>query len=217
MHRHTELSFLLLTLLMGLLAASPLTASEIPTPVTTYTREEGYNTHGQISLSASKEKIDAVLWNFGDYENWLLDGLTRDDPEAKKLTCTLNRLEYLEDQNSFRVYFALNIWFLKNRDYSIVFKVNPLDDGTEGIRLDVVHESRITKIIDTLSYTISIKHDGNTATIYYTGRCRLRGIAARFFTLGLYKKNIEWYIRTFAKNLMNKLESQDPIFFASRD
>ena len=84
-------------------------------------------------------------------------------------------------------------------------------------RLDVVKESRITKIIDTLTYTISIEHQGDTATIYYTGQCRLKGIAARFFTLNLYKKNIEWYIRTFAKNLMNKLRDQDFVFASSSD
>lgn len=216
MYKHKIIGLLML-LLLGLPAVFPLTASEISTPVTTYSREDGYSTHGKILLSASREKIDAVLWNFRDYENWLLDGLTRDDPEARKLTCTLNSMEYLEDRNMFRVYFSLNIWFLKNRDYSIMFTVNPLNDGTEGIRLDVVDESRITKIIDTLSYTISVKHDAGAATIYYSGQCKLKGIAARFFTLGLYKKNIEWYIRTFAKNLMERLESQEPIFFASRD
>ena len=218
MYRQTKLNFLLLTLLLAFFAApSLLAADEISDPVTTYSREEGYSTYGQISLSASKEKIDAVLWNYADYENWLLDGLTRDDPEAKKLTCTLNSMKYLEDQNMFRVYFALNIWFMKNRDYSIMFTVNPSGDGTEGIRLDVIDDGRITKIIDTLSYTISIDYQGDKATLYYTGQCKLRGLAARFFTLNLYKKNIEWYIRTFAKNFMKKLESQDLIFFASND
>ena len=182
-------------------------AAEISTPVTTYSRQDGYNTQGHVSLSASKEKIDAVLWNFADYENWLLDGLTRDDPEAKKLTCTLNRMKYLEDKNMFQVYFSLNFWFLKNREKSIMFTVSPMEDGKEGIRLDVFEDGRTAKIIDTLTYTISIEHQGDTATVNYTGHCRLKGLAARFFTLGLYKKNIEWYIRTFARNLLRKLES----------
>lgn len=208
---------ILCLLLLILSITAVLTADEISAPVTTYSREDGYNTYGQISLSSTREKTDAVLWNFADYENWLLDGLTRDDPEAKKLTCTLNSMKYLHDRNIFRILFSLNIWFLKNREYSIMFTVNPLENGTDGIRLDVVDDSRTTKIIDTLSYTISIDYQGDKATVYYTGQCKLRGIAARFFTLNLYKKNIEWYIRTFAKNFMNRLESQDLIFFASND
>ena len=216
--RHLKCCYLLLGLLLSTLLTGPfLTADEISDPVTTYSREEGYNTYGQISFSATKEKTDAVLWDFADYENWLLDGLTRDDPEAKRLTCTLNSMKFLPDRNIFRVLFSLNIWLLRNREYSILFTVNPLEDGIDGIRLDVVDDGRITKIIDTLSYTISIDHQGGKATIYYTGQCRLKGLAARFFTLNLYKKNIEWYIRTFAKNFMRKLESQDLIFFASND
>ena len=208
---------ILCLLLLSLFITATLTADEISAAVTTYSREDGYSTYGQISLSSTKEKTDAVLWNFADYENWLLDGLTRDDPEAKKLTCTLNSMKYLQERNIFRILFSLNIWFLKNREYSIMFTVNPLENGADGIRLDVVDDSRTTKIIDTLSYTISIDYQGDKATIYYTGQCKLRGIAARFFTLNLYKKNIEWYIRTFAKNFMNRLESQDLIFFASND
>ena len=192
-------------------------AAEIPTPVTTYSRQDGYNTQGHVSLSASKEKIDAVLWNFEDYENWLLDGLTRDDPEAKKLTCTLNDMKYLPEENQFKVYFSLNFWFIRNWENSIKFSISTMDGDTEGIKLDVVKDSRITKIIDTLTYTISIDYQGDKATLYYTGHCKLRGIASRFFTLNLYKKNIEWYIRTFANNFMNKLNNQDLIFFASRD
>ena len=207
----------LITVFILLLCALWACADEIPAPVTTYSNEEGYNTHGQISLSASKEKIDAVIWNFGDYENWLLDGLTKDDPEAKKLTCTLNDMEYIPDENQFKIYFSLNFLFIRNWQNSIKFAVSPMEDAKEGIKLDVVKESRITKIIDTLTYTISIEHQGDTATIYYTGQCRLKGIAARFFTLNLYKKNIEWYIRTFAKNLMNKLRSQDFVFASSSD
>ena len=204
--------------LLGLLAEPVLSAEEpIPAPVTTYSNQEGYSTHGQISISATKEKTDAILWNFADYENWLLDGLTRNDPEAKKLTCTLNSMKYLPDKNMFKIYFSLNIWFLRNRESAIMFSISPMDDGREGIKLDVVPEGRITKIIDTLRYTISIDYQENKATIYYTGQCKLRGIAARFFTLNLYKKNIEWYIRTFAKNLMNRLGTQDLICFASRD
>ena len=146
-----------------------------------------------------------------------MDGLTREDPEAKKLTCTLNDMEYIPDVNQFKIYFSLNFWFLRNWQNSIKFTVSPMENAKEGIKLDVVKESRITKIIDTLTYTISIEYQGDTATIYYTGQCRLKGIAARFFTLNLYKKNIEWYIRTFAKNLMNKLRSQDFVFASSSD
>ena len=217
MRRYTEFIFPILALLLCLLAATSLPASEISEPVTTYSRDEGYNTYGKISISASKERIDSVLWNFGDYENWLLDGLTRDNPEAKKLTCTLNSTEYIRDKNMFKIYFSLNFWFLRDWDSSITFSVNPMGNAKEGIRLDVVDDSRITKIIDTLSYTISIDYEGDTATLYYTGQCKLRGIAARFFTLNLYKKNIEWYIRTFANNFMTKLKSQDLFFFASID
>ena len=214
----TKISVLLFSLLMSGLFTGPfLPASEISAPVTTYSNSEGSSTHGQISLSSSKEKIDAVLWNFADYENWLLDGLTRENPEAKKLTCTLNDMKYLPEENQFKIHFSLNFWFLRNWENSIKFSVNTMDDGTEGIKLDVVKDSKITKIIDTLTYTISVDYQGDKATLYYTGQCRLRGIAARFFTLNLYRKNIEWYIRTFAKNFMEKLESQDPIFFASRD
>ena len=214
----TKISVLLFSfLLLGLFTGPFLPADETEDPITTYSREEGYSTYGQISLSASKEKIDAVLWNFTDYENWLLDGLTREDPEAKKLTCTLNSMKFIQDRSIFRILFSLNFWFLKNREYSISFTVKPMDNGTDGIRLDVVDEGKITKIIDTLSYTISTDHQGDKATIYYTGQCRLRGLAARFFTLNLYKKNIEWYIRTFAKNFMKKLGSQDLVFFASND
>lgn len=208
---------ILCLLLLSLSTAAAISADEISAPVTTYSWEDGYSTYGQISFSSTKEKTDAVLWDFADYENWLLDGLTRDNPETRKLTCTLNSMKYLQERNIFRILFSLNIWFLKNREYSIMFTVNPLENGTDGIRLDVVDDSRTTKIIDTLSYTISIDHQGDKATIYYTGQCKLRGIAARFFTLNLYKKNIEWYIRTFAKNFMNRLESQDLIFFASSD
>ena len=87
----TKISVLLFSfLLLGLFTGPFLPADETEDPITTYSREEGYSTYGQISLSASKEKIDAVLWNFADYENWLLDGLTREDPEAKKLTCTMS-------------------------------------------------------------------------------------------------------------------------------
>ena len=206
-----------ISVLLLLLCAIGAFSEDIPEPVTTYSNAEGYNTHGQISLFATKEKIDAVLWNFADFENWLLDGLTRDSPEAKKLTCTLNNMEYLPEENQFRIYFSLNFWFLRNWENSIKFSINPMDDGTEGIKLDVVKESRIKKIIDTLTYTISIEHQGDKATLYYTGQCKLRGIAARFFSLNLYKKNIEWYIRTFANNFINKLKNQDLIFFASRD
>ena len=203
--------------LLFLFCALFASADEIPAPVTTYSNQEGYSTHGQISLSAPKEKIDAVIWNFGDYQNWLLDGLTREDPEAKKLTCTLNDMEYIPDVNQFKIYFSLNFLLLRNWQNSIKFTVSPMEDAKEGIRLDVVKESRITKIIDTLTYTISIEYQGDKATIYYTGQCRLKGIAARFFKLNLYKKNFEWYVRTFAKNLMNKLKAQDFIFVASSD
>ena len=205
-----EFSFLLLGFLLlnlSVFSGNAWADDTIPTPVTTYSRESGYNTQGQISLSTSREKIEAVLWNFADYENWLLDGLTRNDPEAKRLTCTLNSMHYIPDKNQFKVYFSMNIWFLKNREYSISFAISPMEDGKVGIRLDVVESGRITKIIDTLTYTISIEHQGDTAAIYYTGQCRLKGLAARFFTLGLYKKNIEWYIRTFARNFIRKLES----------
>lgn len=204
---NTKICILFLSLMLPALFTGPfLAADEISAPVTTYSREEGYNTNGSISFSASKEKTDAVLWNFGDFENWLLDGLTRDAPEAKRLTCTLNSMKYLPDRSIFKVYFSLNIWLLRNREYSIMFTVNPLEDK-EGIRLEVYEDGRTEKIIESLGYTISVKHQGDVATLDYTGHCKLRGLAARFFTLGLYKKNIEWYIRTFANNFLKKLES----------
>ena len=208
------LRLLFIPLLM--LSALRLPASDIPEPVTTYTWEDGYRTCGNIPISASREKIDAVLWNFRDYENWLLDGLTRSDPEAKKLTCTLNSMEYLPDSNIFRIYFSMNIWLLRNREYSIMFTVSPLENSN-GIKLEVYKEGKIEKIIDSLVYTISTDYQDSTTTVYYTGNCRLRGIAARFFTLNLYKKNIEWYIRIFARNFMNRLGSQALILFASSD
>ena len=116
-------------------------------------------------------------------------------------------MKYLPDRNIFKVYFSLNIWLLRNREYTIMFTAGPLENGKDGIKLDVVDDGRITKIIDTLSYTLLIEHQGDKSTLFYTGRCKLRGIAARFFTLNLYKKNIEWYIRTFANNFLRKLES----------
>ena len=193
-------------LLLNLFAEPVLSADEIPAPVTTYSREEGYNTEGYVKTTATKDKVDAILWNFADYENWLLDGLTRDAPEARKLTCTLNSMKYLADRNMIKVYFSLNIWLLKNREYSIMFTINPLE-GEDGIKLSVHDEGRIAKIIDRLVYTISAKFEGDEVTLQYTGRCKLKGIAARFFTLGLYKKNVEWYIRTFANNFLRKLDS----------
>ncbi|MBR4159132.1 MAG: hypothetical protein IKT97_03630 [Spirochaetia bacterium] len=205
-----ELVFLLIGfLLVDFLAFLENASAEdsIPAPVTTYSREEGYKTQGQISLTATKDKTDAILWNFADYENWLLDGLTRNDPEAKKLTCTLNSMKYIPDKNQFKVYFSLNIWLLNNREYSISFTVNPMENVKDGIKLDVVESGKIAKLIETLTYTISIEYQGNSAIINYTGHCKLKGLAARFFSLRLYKKNFEWYVRTFAKNLMNRLES----------
>ena len=137
----TKISVLLFILLLSGLFTGPfLLAAEISSPVTTYSNSEGYSTHGQISLSSSKEKIDAVLWNFADYENWLLDGLTREDPDAKKLTCTLNDMKYLPEENQFKIHFSLNFWFLRNWENSIKFSVNTMDDGTEVIKLDVVKD-----------------------------------------------------------------------------
>ena len=204
---NTKNGILLLSLmLLGLFAGPFLTAEEISDPVTTYSREEGYNTNGSITFSAPKEKIDAVLWKFGDFENWLLDGLTRDDPEAKKLTCTLNHMSYLSDENMFKIYFSLNIWFLKKKENSVLFTVSPLE-GEEGIKLELYEDGRTAKIIETLCYTIAISRQGDMTTLSYTGHCKLKGLAARFFTIGLYKKNVEWYIYTFVRNFFKKLES----------
>ena len=203
----TKISVLLLyLLLLGLFANPVLPATEISDPVTTYSGEDGYNTYGYIKFSAPKRKIAAILWNFADYENWLLDGLTRDDPEAKKLTCTLNHMNYLSDENMVRVYFSLNIWFLKNKEYSVLFDIIPLGGGT-GIKVDLHEDGRTAKILASLFYTISIRFEGNEAVLEYTGHCKLKGLAARFFTMNLYKKNVEWYIRTFANNFLKRLEA----------
>ena len=182
-------------------------AHEFPTPETTYTWEDGYNTQGHISVLAPKEKIDAILWNYSDYENWLLEGLSKDDPEARKLTCFLNSMEYLKDRNMFKVYFSLNIWFLKNKESSALFSIIPAGKGVDGIKLELNKGKKTEKTIDSLCYSISITHKDGIATINYTAHCKLKGPTARFFTLKLYKKNIEWYIRTFANNFLEKLES----------
>lgn len=199
-------ALLLCLFLLSLFAISSLPAEEISDPVTTYSSEEGYDTEGYIRFSAPKRKIAAILWNFADYENWLLDGLTRDDPEAKKLTCTLNHMNYLSEENMVRVYFSLNIWLLRNKEYSVLFDLVPLESGT-GIKIVLHEDGRTAKILESLFYTISIRLDGNEAILEYTGHCKLRGLAARFFTMNLYKKNVEWYIRTFANNFMKKIDS----------
>ncbi len=194
---------LILTLLLSAVVETVSAGSDtIPAPKTTYSRENGFYTEGFIPFSAPREKADALLWDFAGFEDWLLDGLTRNDPEARKLTCTLNSMSYLSGKNMFRIYFSLNIWFLKKKEYSILFTVSPLDNGENGIRLELYEDGRTERIIDKLSYTISLDE-----RISYTGHCKLKGLAARFFTLGLYKRNIEWYIRTFAANFQKKLNS----------
>ena len=202
--RNIKTAALLLCLL--LFVTPSLTAAEIPDPVTTHSNEDGYNTYGYIKFSAPKRKIVSILWNFADYENWLLDGLTRDDPEAKKLTCTLNRMEYLGEENMVRVYFSLNIWLLRNKEHSVLFDIVPLE-GENGVKIVLREDSRTAKILESLFYTIAIKFNGKETTLEYTGHCKLKGLAARFFTMSLYKKNIEWYIRTFANNFLKKIEA----------
>lgn len=180
-------------------------SQEISKPVTTYSPQEGYYTEGSVTLFQSRDKIDAVFWNFKEYDTWLLDGLSRDDPEAKKLTCTLNRIIYEEENERFRVYFSFNFWFLRNREYSLPFKIEKHPDSN-GLTLSVITGERTGRFIEDLEYSFIFDTQGNNSTLHYTAECRLKGFADRFFSLRLYKKNIEWYIYTFANNFIKRVD-----------
>lgn len=181
----------------------PLSA-DISKPYTTYSEENGYTTIGFVNLDAPFEKAQDVILDFAGYENWLLDGLTRDDPEAKKLIVTLNRLEYDSEYSDLTVYFSFNIFFLKNKEYSLPFILKKLDDGS-GVVLTADSDHWSSKFISKLVYTIKLDQMPSGLVLNYSGDCKLRGFADRCFNLRLYKKNIEWYIYKFASNFVNRL------------
>ena len=114
------MKFRTIFVLLSVIFTAHLSAG-ISKPYTAYSEENGYTTIGFVDLDAPYDKAREMLLNYAGYENWLLDGLTRDDPEAKKLLVTLNRLEYARTNNSITVYFSFNILFMKNKEYSLPF------------------------------------------------------------------------------------------------
>lgn len=190
--------------LITFLFVSAMLQADITGPLTTYSENEGYTTVGFVEFHGNRERAREIMADFEDYENWLLEGLRKDDPDAGKLTCTLNDLRYYPEEKTFKVSFSFNIFFLKHKEYTLPFLIKEIEydesGKMKGIKLEADKTHKSNKFLEELVYTLSLEDD----LILYTGKCRLKGLARAFFSLRLYKKNIEWYIFKFAENFINE-------------
>lgn len=183
---------------------SVLAHADVIIPQTSFSEEIGYTTIGIVEFDGDRERASEIMADFGSYEKWLLVGLRKEDPEAEKLTCTLNDIKYYPDRNLFRVNFSFNIFFLKHKEYTMPFLIKETEYDENGklksITLEADKTHKTNKFIAELIYTLTLEDH----VLMYKGQCRLKGLAKAFFTLRLYKKNIEWYICRFASNFINE-------------
>jgi hypothetical protein len=161
-----------------------------------------YITSGVVSLDISIKEITEVLTDFDGYKRWALKGIDGKDPRSAKYNLILSDIVFEEKYKKFILIFDVNLfWPFSSKGNRIYFDVHQRMSSTGLLQSIEFVLSERTILVPWASLSLTIYGNGDESKIHFMSRIKMAWYIDMFFSLKLYKYNIERRILTLIRNL----------------
>ena len=187
------------------LGLGPTRAEKVHTATWYDDNVDEFRTRGYVDLDLPLPTVTAVAAAFDDYRLWALRHINHKKGGGTFIT-QLRDVRFLPragKQGAFVVYYDLDlIWPFGSDGQRLqldVQEARPHPSG--GVDRLVVRLGHGSSLLNNFHLTLVATGDGTKSRISFYSRVEIVGIIDAFFTLGVYRRNIEYRIVKVVQNL----------------
>jgi len=192
----------------ALLLCGPAAAAEGVSTRTVYDDDrEAFITSGKVELDVPFETVSRVAAAFGRYGHWSLRDINR-KPGGKSFITQLHQLHYRPGgsaRGAFDLVYDVDlVWPFGSEGDILRFavrEVKPAAGVSDGIERIAVELGGDSAIIEAFDLVLEASGDSERSVVRFRSETRFVGIVDTFFTLSVYRRNIEWRIAKVIRNL----------------
>lgn len=170
-----------------------------------------YITRGRVEITVPFTQVVQVAGAFDRYRDWALKGINR-RPGGKTFITQLHDLRFYPGgaggRGAFDLVYDVDLVWPFDREGEIIrFAVTEIVRTAEGgVQRLAVKLGGDSLLIEQISLVLWATGRGAGTTVRFESRTRFVGLVDTFFTLSVYRRNIEWRIGKVVRNLQAYFE-----------
>lgn len=186
-------------IILCLLTAASLA---VAIPVSTTKSSNRYNTEGAVYFQVPYSNVHRVLTDYSNYNAWLLNGLNGKDDVSKNFLLIMKEITYTTNGRAFILTYDINfIWPFGSTGNQLTLGIDASNTVGKAHTLRLFPLAPIS-FIDDVVITILISNDNARGTAAdFAVTILIAPILDFFFSMDLYKRNIEWRVLRIVENL----------------
>lgn len=194
--------------LFALLAAAPAAAERVVTRTVYDDDREMFVTTGEVTLDVPFETVARVAGAFDRYRTWALVDINR-RPSGKPFITQFHDVRYLPGGAGGRgafdlVYDVDLVWPFGSEGDIIRFAVADVRSvpGVPGaVQRLAVQLGGDSALIERFDLALWASGDAKGSVVRFKSETRFVGIVDTFFSMSVYRRNVEWRIGKVIQNL----------------
>lgn len=199
-------------LLIGLSPKPAVAADRVHTHTVYDDDTDTYITKGRVEIDVPFAQVVQVAGAFTRYRDWALRGINR-RPGGKTFITQLHDVLYhpggAKGRGVFDVVYDVDlVWPFDSEGEVIRFAVTEVvRPPSGGVQRLAVRLGGDSLLIERFSLVLWAIDRGDGSTVRFESRTRFVGLVDTFFTLSVYRRNIEWRIGKVIRNLRAHVEA----------